>query len=316
MPSPVVAAIRGVISGIGVPGSLRPSPPRPLIQRFDAEILSQKGVDGSGFKVELQTQDVTGHRYLDVTLREHALSLTLDGPGTRVEAHIDGGPIERFQVRPGQLILLPVGQRIRGHTDGVGIRRRIRLSFKPELVTRSVGVDIDPSRVRLVRSIDLRNPNILHTMAALEREVEKPGPMGRLYVESLVVVTLTELVRHHSTLANLANRRTALPSRRLHRIIDYIEAHLGEDLSLLTLAAEAGVSPAHLARAFKRAMGGSVHRYLLRRRVEWAAALLVSTELTIAEIALETGFSSQAHLTTAFRHQYGTTPAAYRRDRR
>jgi AraC family transcriptional regulator len=299
-----------------VPGSLPPSPPRRLIQRYDAEILSESGIEGSGFRVKSQTQDVTGHLYFDMQRPEHTLSLTRDGPPTRVEAHFDGGPLERFQVRSGQLVLLPVGQRIRGHTDGLGIRSKVQLFFKPELVTHAVGSDIEPSRVRLVRSMDVRNPNLLHAMAALGREVEKPGPMGRLYAESLVLVTLTELVRHHSTLVISANLSKALPSRRLRRLIDYIEAHLGEDLSLLTLAAEADMSPAHLARAFKRAMGGSVHRYLLRRRVEWAAALLVSTEQTIAEIALQTGFSSQAHLTTAFRHFYGTTPAAHRRDRR
>jgi AraC family transcriptional regulator len=287
-----------------------------VIQRWDAEILSEKGVDGSGFRVGTQTQDVTGRRDFDVQLPEHALSLTRDGLPIRVEARIEGGPLERFQVRSGQLALLPVGQRIRGHTDGVGIRSKVRLFFKPELVTHAVGADIEPSRVRLVRSMDLRNPNILQAMAALGREVEKPGPMGRLYVESLVVVTVTELVRHHSTFTNLASRFDAIRARHLNRIIDYIEANLGKDLSLLTLAAEVAVSPAHLARAFKRATGGSLHRYLLRRRLEWAAALLVSTEQTIAEIALETGFSSQAHLTTAFRHMYGTTPAAYRRDPR
>jgi AraC family transcriptional regulator len=50
--------------------------------------------------------------------------------------------------------------------------------------------------------------------------------------------------------------------------------------------------------------------------MEWAAALLAGTEQSIADIALETGFSSQAHLTTAFQRLYRTTPAAYRRERR
>jgi AraC family transcriptional regulator len=259
---------------------------------------------------------VIGRRYLDVTLSEHALTLTPDGPPTRVEVQIDGGPLERFEVRAGQLTLLPAGQRIRGHVDGLGTRGEVQLFFKPGSVTHTIGTDVDPSRVRLVRSMDLRNPNILHALAALKQEVEKPGQMGRLYLESLVVVTVTELVRHHSTFANLASRFNAIRARHLNRIIDYIEANLGKDLSLLTLAAEAGVSPAHLARGFKRATGGSLHKYLMRRRVDWAAALLVSTEQSIAEIALETGFSSQAHLTTAFRHLYGTTPATYRRDRR
>jgi AraC family transcriptional regulator len=63
-------------------------------------------------------------------------------------------------------------------------------------------------------------------------------------------------------------------------------------------------------------MGGSVHQYLMGRRVEWAAALLGGTKQSIAEVALATGFSSQAHLTTAFQRLYRTTPAAYRRERR
>jgi AraC-like DNA-binding protein len=134
-----------------------------------------------------------------------------------------------------------------------------------------------------------------------------------VFAESLVVLTLTELVRHHSTFA-VTNRVPDLPSRRLRRVIDYIDAHLGQDLSLLTLAAEAGLSPAHFAREFKRAMRSSVHRYLLARRVQWAAALLLGTEQTIADVALATGFSSQAHLTTAFQRFNGTTPAVYRKE--
>jgi AraC family transcriptional regulator len=151
-------------------------------------------------------------------------------------------------------------------------------------------------------------------MAALGREVEQPGPMGRVYMESLVVLMVAELVRHHSTIA-AAPQPDGLPSRRLRQLIDYIEAHLGQDLSLLNLAAEVRVSPAHLARGFKRAMGRSVHQHLLARRVEWAATLLGAAEQSIAEIALATGFCSQSHLTTAFQRSYGTTPAAYRRQR-
>jgi AraC family transcriptional regulator len=164
--------------------------------------------------------------------------------------------------------------------------------------------------------MDLRDPSIVQVLAALGREVEQPGPMGRLYVESLVMLAVTELVRHHSTLTVAAHRIEDVPSRRLRRIVDYIESHLGEDLSLLALAAQAGVSAGHFARAFKSVMGKSVHCYVLGRRVQWATALLAATESSIAEIALATGFSSQAHLTTAFGRLNGTTPAAYRRERR
>jgi len=299
-----------------LPGSLPLYRARPLIQSYDAEILSHRSLRGNGFRVESQTQNVTGHHDFDVQLPEHTLTLTPDGPPTWVRGRVDGRPLDPFPVRPGQLTLRPAGQRFRGYTDGLGIRGEVRLFFEPELVTHVSGAEIEPSRLQLVRSMELRNPSILQALAALGREVEQPGPLGRAYAESLVVLTLTELVRHHSTLADAPDHTTDLPSRRLRRVIDYIEAHLGEDLSLLTLAAEAGMSPAHFAREFKRAKGTSVHRYLLGRRVEWAAALLAGTEQSVAEVALATGFSSQAHLTTAFQRLNGTTPAAYRRERR
>jgi AraC family transcriptional regulator len=258
---------------------------------------------------------VTGHREFDVQLPHHHLTLTPSGPPTLVAVHLDAGPFERFALVPGQLTLLPNGQRARGYADGVGTRGELRLSFDPAFISQASGAEIEPSRFDLVRSMDLRNPSIVQAMAELGREVDHPGPMGRVYAESLVVLVVTELVRRHSTLALPANRIEDLASRRLRHVTDYIESHLGEDLSLLTLAAEAGVSAAHFARAFKRAVGKSVHRYLLGRRVEWARALLAGTEQSIAEIALATGFSSQAHLTTAFRRLNGTTPAAYRRGR-
>jgi AraC family transcriptional regulator len=257
---------------------------------------------------------VTGHRDFDVQFPDHHLTLTPYTRATWIAARMDGCPLERFALRPGQLTLLPAGQRARGCADGLGKRGEVRLSFKPDLVIHAC--EIEPSRLGLVRSMDLRNPSILHAMAALGREVEQPGPMGRAYAESLVVLAVTELVRHHSTLTAAPKGAEDLPSRRLRPIIEYIEAHLSEDLSLLTLAAEAGMSAARFARGFRRAIGQSVHQYLLRRRLEWAAALLGGVEQPIAEVALATGFCSQSHLTTAFQRLYGITPAAYRREHR
>jgi AraC family transcriptional regulator len=286
------------------------------VRRWDAEILSHRSIGGKGFRVELETQNVTGHGEFEVQLPEHILTLTPDGHPMWVESRIDGNPVERFEVRPGQLTLLPAGQRFRGYTDGRGTRGEVRLVFRPDLVTLLSGTECNEAGLRLVHSIALRNPAILQAMSALGREVEQPGLMGRVYADSLVALALTELVRNHSTLAVSSKRAEDLPSRRLRRVIDYIEANLGEDLSLLALASEAGLSLGHFGRAFRQAMGRSVHRYVLGRRIEWAAALLRDTEQPIADIALVTGFYSQSHLTTAFGRRFGTTPSAYRRQRR
>jgi len=280
------------------------------------ETLSRRSIEGECFRFDSQLQDLTGNREFDVQRPEHHLTFYAQGPPMLIAARMDSGPFERFALSPGQVTLLLSGQRAHGWADGLGTRGEMRLSFGPDFISQAIGAEVQASRVELVRSMDLRNPSMVQALAALGREVEQPGPMGRVYTESLVVLVVTELVRHHSTLAVGADRLDDVPSRRLQRVVDYIESHLGEDLSLLALAAEAGVSTAHFARAFKRAMGRSVHRYLLGRRVEWSTALLAGTERSIVDIALATGFSSQAHLTTAFRRLNATTPAAYRRERR
>jgi len=199
--------------------------------------------------------------------------------------------------------------------QGVGAICSARLWVEPDWIARASGGEFDLPRLGLRWSADLRNPLIVEAMAALEREVEQPGPMGRTYAESLALVILTEVARHHAIRPADVSRSDGLAPRRLHRAIDYIEAHLGEDLSLLDLAVEAGVSRVHFVRQFKRLTGFSPRQYVLRRRVERAAALLKDRDACLKALALEVGFSSQSHLTSAFRRVYGTTPGAYRRRR-
>jgi AraC family transcriptional regulator len=81
------------------------------------------------------------------------------------------------------------------------------------------------------------------------------------------------------------------------------------------MASEVNVSPVYLVRAFKGAVGEAPHRYVLSRRIERAKELLRDAELSIVEIALATGFSSQSHLSSWFRRFVGVSPAVYRNQR-
>ena len=104
----------------------------------------------------------------------------------------------------------------------------------------------------------------------------------------------------------------ALSPLLLRRVALFIERNLAGDLTLATLAGVAGLSPSHFARRFKAALGEAPHRYVLARRVNAAKRLLLETEMPLAEIAVETGFSSQAHLTGIFGRAVGMPPGAYR----
>lgn len=281
------------------------------IRRYDAPLLGQASADWHGFRVISSRYDVAGRREFDWHSPELGLAVRLSGQ-TRHEVRFEGGRTERFAVRPGQVLLLPADQRVRGHTQGVGTMREALVLLAPDWIARASGGEFALPRLALRWSADLRNPLIREALVALVREVEQPGPLGRLAGESLARVILTELVRQHVGRPGALARAHCIASHRLRRITDFIDAHLTGDLSLLALAAHAGVSRVHFVRQFKRLTGLAPHQYVLRRRVERAAALLQNRDACLKALALEVGFSSQSHLTAAFRRVTGTTPGAYR----
>jgi transcriptional regulator GlxA family with amidase domain len=84
------------------------------------------------------------------------------------------------------------------------------------------------------------------------------------------------------------------------RAKDLMVASLNEDISLLRLAAECGLSARHFARAFRQSTGLSPHRWLIQYRVERARELVADRRLSLIEIALICGFADQSHFTRAF----------------
>lgn len=104
----------------------------------------------------------------------------------------------------------------------------------------------------------------------------------------------------------------AHPDRHLLRARDLIDARYADPLDTAALAAQACCSEAHFIRSFKRAFGETPHRYLLTRRLERAAALLRSTDYSVAEVCLNVGLTSVGSFTTSFGRAYGMTPTGYR----
>src|SRR5215831_4728171 len=101
-------------------------------------------------------------------------------------------------------------------------------------------------------------------------------------------------------------------SRRLLRAKDQIDAAPHEAWPVSRLARVSGVCEAHFARSFKQAFGVPPHRYLLARRVERAMALLRDTDLSVTEIAFDTGWASLGTFGRVFRDITGDSPSAIR----
>jgi AraC-like DNA-binding protein len=104
------------------------------------------------------------------------------------------------------------------------------------------------------------------------------------------------------------------PARHLLRAKDLVDARYFEPLDVDDLARAAGLSRAHFSREFRRAFGESPHGYLLTRRLERAAALLRTTDHSVAEICFAVGLQSVGSFTTSFTRTFGRSPTAYRAD--
>jgi AraC family transcriptional regulator len=154
------------------------------------------------------------------------------------------------------------------------------------------------------------------TALKLKAEVGNSDPWSRQYAEALSLVLMHELIRLERTTSTAARSlRGGLPVWQQKRVVEFIEEHLAEDVSLAALAELADLSLYHFARAFKQSFGAPPHRYHMARRMDHARALLQKPALSVTEIGIETGFRETSSFTRAFRKFTGLTPTEYRRHR-
>jgi AraC family transcriptional regulator len=132
---------------------------------------------------------------------------------------------------------------------------------------------------------------------------------SELAIQGLVLEIAAHLVRQKET------RGGAAPPLWLRRVRLRLDEEFAETPSLTELAGVAGVHPTHLARHFRRYYRTSIGEYLRQRRVHVATGLLSRQNLTLTEVALESGFSSHGHLCTVFKRATGMTPGEFQRMR-
>ncbi len=106
---------------------------------------------------------------------------------------------------------------------------------------------------------------------------------------------------------------TALLAWQMRLVESHVEKHIDRPILVANLSALVDLSEAHFSRVFRLAYGEPPHAYIVRRRVEFAAQLMLATRDPLSEIALKCGFHDQAHLSKQFRTLTGETPAAWRR---
>ena len=104
-----------------------------------------------------------------------------------------------------------------------------------------------------------------------------------------------------------------LPPYKLKQAIEYINAHLGENISLLEIAAQVDMSQYYFCRLFKESVGMTPHQYVILQRIERSKYLLLHTKKTILSIADECGFADSSHFAKHFNRRVGVSPGKLRR---
>jgi AraC family transcriptional regulator len=157
---------------------------------------------------------------------------------------------------------------------------------------------------------------IWDTALKLKAEVGNSDPGSRQYAEALSLVLVHELVRlERAASAATKPLRGGLPAWQRKRLIEFIEEHLAEEISLAALAQLVDLSLYHFARVFTQSFGVPPHRYHMARRMERARGLLQKPALSVTQIGIQIGFREASSFTKAFRRFTGLTPTEYRRQR-
>ena len=110
--------------------------------------------------------------------------------------------------------------------------------------------------------------------------------------------------------------RGGLAARKQRLVVEYIEQHLAEEISVFALARLAGLSPYHFSRAFRDSFGVPPHRYHMVRRMNRAQDLLLRSALPVTQIGARIGFRETSSFTRAYRRYAGVSPSQYRRERK
>jgi len=220
------------------------------------------------------------------------------------------GNYERQGVRiHGQFCVVPAQTTTRWIVSGPATSLLLRLTSSLFQETADA-MGLGSRGVELAASIHVRDPQIEHIGWMMQAEDRDEYPSGRLFVDGLASALAARLLALQSRRGISISKPTrALPAWRLRHVLEYIEAHLAEDLALAELASVAGFSLSHFKPLFKQAVGMPAHRFVLERRVERARIRLLEGGRNLTEIALETGFAHPGHMARCMRRVLGLSPS-------
>jgi AraC family transcriptional regulator len=289
-------------------------------RKYSASTLlaSSAGLGWSTIAAELRSH---GAGDIPVIARQHLeVCFAVVGNENSLVRRTGAGQVQETIPLAGTTWLSPVGIGDNVLTITAPIPRGIHLYLPRKLFSQlSDDFDLPRDPARSVRYVAGIRDGMINSIAlSILSELTAESAAGRMYVETASWMLAAHIIRDYAdngSIRPIAPVSLQVDQIRIRHVLDFISTHLADEVTLVELAKVAGLSTFHFARMFARAVGVSPHRYVSRLRLENAMAEIAAGRLSLAQIALNARFSSQASFTRAFVRATGMTPGEYRRRR-
>ncbi|MDM9381304.1 AraC family transcriptional regulator [Chlorogloeopsis sp. ULAP01] len=250
------------------------------------------------------------HETPEVFAPQHGVAIFTQVPKIiNYEQSIDG-QFYRKQIFPGDIVITPANIATRAQWDTAF--SIILLGFEQVVFRRAIYESFDPDQVELAPHFAISDPLVYQIGLALKTMLENDGAGSRLYAETMANALAVHLLQNYSTQKlSWRDYQDGLPRHKLQIVIDYIHAHLNEDIGLAELAALVQMSPRYFLKLFKTSTGFTPHKFVIHTRIARAKELLLLKQTSIAEIALKVGFANQSNLNMHFKRLLGVTPKQF-----
>jgi AraC family transcriptional regulator len=264
--------------------------------------------DGPGFAVTVLRASPYEAHYVP---SHHVIGFTLE---RQSGVHAFGGSRRRlFDAAPWRLAFTPAGCDVFSASDKGG-------EYLVLTVAPATFAHIAPATAsgRLQQITNVADPSSTPLAISLRRATILGAMTGPLAIESLIAAAIERVSLVLDISTPKAKPERCMTTWRWKRIADHFEARLAEEIHLADLATDLGLSESYLARTFRAATGTTLHAALIERRIARARLLIEAASrrgalASLADVAAATGFSSHAHMTTAFRRVLGVTPGKWMR---
>lgn len=236
------------------------------------------------------------------TLQQHLIFLQMT-PHLRLDCRVGGGRL-RHEGTTGTIAICPAGVECSAETDsGADL---LVVAVRPSRLTLAAAED-SSIEAQLRECVAGHDRALLNLADLLAIEKASGYESGLLLWNRTATSFIDRLLVAHTRAPAEASRGT-LGLAALQRIRDYVHAHLAERIEVDDLAAIAGRSPFHFTRVFARSIGLTPYRYVVHLRLQ-AAIERIQRGMSLAEVAADTGFADQSHLSRWIRRVHGVTPS-------